>query len=134
MRLTIGEIHDLSIAIAGLEKDEKIKLTGETRLKLAINHNKLTPIASAYERARSRLLSDMVKKNRDSEAKQQISDAEIQADFADQNQGLRDASEEIELRKLTRPDLKLDENQNIGALTIARLMPIIEGIEPGEKA
>lgn len=130
MPSTIGQIYDLYIGFTLLDRDESLKLSADTRLKLAININLLKPFAEAYERSRTRVLSDLNLVNRKLGAEEKRSEAELQADFADANEALRAATQDIDdLKMLARTDLKLDENTKISASLLARLLCIVEKIE-----
>lgn len=129
MKLTVGKIHDLYVGLTMLERDDKIKLAGETRFKMAINLNLLQPIAAAYEIARTCEHADVQKKHRGPEPRDRISDEEIEAEMAAKNGMLRGREEEITLRMLKKDDLKLDDNQTLGHVTLAKILPIVEGGE-----
>jgi len=132
MQLTVGQIHNLYVGLTVLERNDKLKLTPDTRFKMAINLNVLEPVANGYERARTRALADLYRDNRKLEDKKQRTEAEIQADLADADAGLRAKKEEVELRMLSRTDLKLDENETLLHATLARLLPLVEGLELAE--
>ena len=132
MQLTVGQIHNLYVGLTVLERNDKLKLTPDTRFKMAINLNVLEPVANGYERARTRALADLYRDNRKLEDKKQRTEAEIQADLADADAGLRAKTEEVELRMLSRTDLKLDENETLLHATLARLLPLVEGLELAE--
>lgn len=130
MQLTIGQIHDLYVGLTLLDRDETVKLSADVRLKLAIDQNLIKPFADAYERSRTRALADLNMTNRKLEAKDQRSNAELEADFADANQELRAKPQDLEgVKTLARVDLKLDENSKVGGGLLARLLPILEKIE-----
>lgn len=126
MKLTVGAIHDIFLALTMMDRDEGTKFSADVRFKIGINWNLARPIAEAYERARNRALAGINAADRTLPEGTRRSDAELQADFAEADSGLRAASEDVSLRMFTRPDLKLDENLKIGGIMLARLAPIIE--------
>lgn len=129
MQLTTGQAHDLFVALAMIERDDKLKFSGETWLKLAQNKNLLEPAALAYERARTKVLGNLHKANRALDEKVRRTDTEVESDFIDENGKLRDADlGDIALKILSRPDLKLDENGRTSGM-LARLLPIVDKLE-----
>jgi len=58
MKFTTGQLHNLFLGLSALDADE-VKLVPDVRLNIAININKVTPFAAAYERASRRLLADL---------------------------------------------------------------------------
>lgn len=129
MKLSLGAIHDLYVGLNMLERDEKLKLIADVRIKIAVNISRLKPLAAAYERAGARARADLQAANRELEGKAQRSDAELAADFADINEDLRNKVEDVDLKTFVRKDLRLDENDKIGGITLAQLLPIIDGLE-----
>lgn len=127
MQLTTGEIHTAYVGLTNLEQDQAVRLSGDVRMKIAIDRNRLEPIAVAYERARTRAFADLVAANREAQAKK--SEAEIQAELAEQDATLRQQDNDVEVKTLLRSDLRLDDNPRITGVLLSQIMPILEGVE-----
>ena len=52
MKLAIGSAHSLFVALTSVDRDDKTKLDGKTRIAIAIDINLLQPHVAAYERVR----------------------------------------------------------------------------------
>lgn len=129
-KLTTGQVHDLFVAFSLLDREEDLKLTPDVRLKIAININLVKPHAEAYERVRTRALADVNRDNRARDPKERLSEPELQSDYAEKDAALRAAPAEVAgLKTLLKPDLRLDDNPKIGGMILARLWPILDGIE-----
>lgn len=120
MKLTMGQIHDIVAGLAAME-DHDIKLSGDTILNIAINLNTLRGLASSYEKARTRILADLMKTH-------DKNNQELEAAFVDADAGMRAKEEEVSVRILKLEDFDLAHNPKIRPATVARLMPILTGI------
>lgn len=127
MNLTVGQVHDLFVALGALEQND-VRLVGRTRLDIAININLLKPVAESYEGTRLRAFADVENAARDAAPK--VGPNEMQARMVTQNIDMRNAPVAIEsLRPLKIADLKLDENPKISGALLAHLAPLFEGME-----
>lgn len=116
----------VSVAIGiliGLQQlDQQIeKVTPEVRLKVAIMINKLRPDGDAYDRTQARIVREAYQAHENP----QLRDAFMTESLA----AARDVEVDIEDRKLTKDELNLKENPKVNSLTLANLIPILEGIE-----
>lgn len=134
--ISMGDIHNLYIGLTTLEKDESVKLTGEVRLKVAINLNRLRPYAEAYETARTKVFAEIGKRYARAAAETEgkgsavkLTVAEHECERADEDQKLRRKEEHVELRSLLQSDLRLEENPRITGAMMALIFPILEGVE-----
>lgn len=125
--LTTGQLHDLYAKLSEFERLDGLKLAGETWVKLAINANALRPFAEAYERARTRVLGDLYRDNRELPAEKRRGEAEVQADFVAQDEALRAAEVDVPIKTILKADLRLDDNPKIAA-ALSRLIPIVDGL------
>lgn len=123
MRLTIGQIHDVVSGMTSLE-DPEVKLSGDLVLTIAINLNKMRGIAAAYEQARARIMSDLIKNSVNSR-----NNHEIESEFLEEDKKLRDKEEDVEGAKaIDIKSLDLNNNPKVRPLVVARLMPILTGV------
>jgi anti-sigma28 factor (negative regulator of flagellin synthesis) len=123
MKLSVGQIHDLYLGLSMLEQAPDVKLTGDVRIRIAIDINKLKPIASAYERARTRTFADLQKQATGATKK---SDAEVQSELVEENEKIRGEEHELELRTFLKTDLRLDDNPKITGAMMAQIWPVLE--------
>ena len=130
MKLTTGNLHSLFVGLIALEDGETLKLTGDVRLKIAINRNLIEPYAAAYERARNRVAADLMKANRALPDKVRRSQNEIEVDLADVDVKMREKEEDVEkIKTLLKSELRLEDNLKITGAILAQIMPILDGVE-----
>lgn len=128
--LTLGQVYSLFQALSALDAADDLKLAGETRLTIAINLNRLTPEAIAYERTTTRMRADLMKANRALAEKSRRSNDELEDEFGLDVDKLRARKSEIALKTMLKADLRIEDNPKIKARTIADLLPILDDIEP----
>jgi hypothetical protein len=122
MKLKVGTIHDLCFALRALDAPE-IKLPGKVRLTVAINLNKLLPVAQAYEQERARSFAALAEKY----PPDKPAPAGAAEKAAGEDKKLREKETDIgSLDKITETDLDLDNNHRITSGVLAQLMPILE--------
>ncbi len=117
MKLTIGRAHSLLVGLNAVDRDDKTKLNGDTRLALAININRLQPIVAAYEKARNAVLTETVGDGPLTALKE--------AQFSAADSDLREQEEEFDLKRISKADLRLEDNPRITGGLIAMLAPML---------
>lgn len=117
MKLTIGKAHSLLVGLNAVDRDDKTRLNGDTRLALAININRLQPIVAAYEKARNAVLAETVGDGPLTAVKE--------AQFSAADSDLRDKEEEFDLKRISKADLRLEDNPRITGGLIAMLAPML---------
>ena len=151
--ITVGDAHNMLLALLMLDRDESMAFEMETRLAIAININALQPVGQAYEKSRvqkdreifgnthamreeeARRLTGDPHKLPENEARQradrmisELRDAK-QFDFLEANEALREKKVSLNLRKIAVSDLNLEENKKIRSQTVAWLAPILTGLD-----
>jgi hypothetical protein len=121
MKLSIGKAHSLLVGLNAVDRDDKTKLNGDTRLALAININRLQPVVAAYEKARNAVLTETVGEGPLTAVKE--------AQFSAADSDLRDKEEEFDLRRIAKADLRLEDNPRITGGLIAMLAPMLIDLE-----
>ncbi len=117
MKLTIGKAHSLLVGLNAVDRDDKTRLNGDTRLAFAININRLQPIVAAYEKARNAVLAETVGDGPLTAVKE--------AQFSAADSDLRDKEEEFDLKRISKADLRLEDNPRITGGLIAMLAPML---------
>lgn len=112
-------------ALKTIDAGGEIKLTGQTRIAIAININRLTPMVAAFEVGSQRRQLDFLPGAEARDANTAIQ-RELLA-LADDKQG-------YELRSLTTAALDLDANPKITGDQVAALAPILSDFEAQAKA
>ncbi len=126
MKLTTGEMHDL---VTALNQLEQVDLTSEAYIKVAININILKPYAMGYEIATRKMLA-AIQGPRRADGTFEKSAAQIDTEFAEQNASLRDEEHNIELRTLSKADLRMSDNgKKLHGALLAKLWPILVNME-----
>ena len=132
--LAIGDIFNLWAALSAMERDEALKLDAETRLEVAININRLLPLATAYERARAAIAPSLYREARekmptgypiDKPLPNDI-EAEVNAKVIEQDQKLRERTEDVPLCLFSLAVLRIADNPKI---RLSSLLPIISDAE-----
>jgi hypothetical protein len=119
MNLPVGIFYELAVGLGALDQQLE-KVAPDVRLKIGLNLSRLRPIADAYERARGRISADLVQSDK--------SDVVKQAEFGEANAKLRNELESVELRKLLKSDLRLDDNPRVTGATLSLIWPILDGV------
>jgi hypothetical protein len=115
----MGLAHSLFVALSAVDRDEKTKLDGKTRLAVAIDINLLAPHVTAYERLRGQRQREIMEG-----AQSQLQNAVlIEADAE-----LREAEIEVGLKPFPVAELKLDDNPRITGAMIAMLAPVLSDL------
>ena len=120
MKLSLGSAHSLLIGLTAVDRDEKCRIDGKTRIAIAIDINLLQPHVAAYEKVRARKLREI--------AGEQL-DSLKEAEFAAADAELRESEFEIALKPFSIADLKLDENPRITGAMIAMLAPALNDLD-----
>lgn len=124
MKSTTGVAIGILIGLQQLDQQLE-KVNPEVRLKIAILINKLRPLGDAFDRTQSRLVQDVNKQFDGQPPNPALTNALLTEGVAK----LRDEECEIDLKALDKRDLKLDDNPKVNALTLANILPILEGYE-----
>jgi hypothetical protein len=119
MKLAIGSAHSLFVALTSVDRDDKTKLDGKTRIAIAIDINLLQPHVAAYERVRG---------ERQREIMASESGPAQGAAFVEADAQLREAEVEVALRQFATAELKLDDNPRITGAMIAMLAPVLSDL------
>ena len=120
MKLSLGLAHSLFVALSAVDRDEKTKLDGKTRIAIAIDLNLLQPHITAYERVRAQRLREV--------AGSRV-DAIKEAEFAGADAELRDSEIEVgSLKQMSIAELKLDDNPRITGAMVAMLAPVLSDL------
>jgi hypothetical protein len=119
MKLTLGRAQSLMIALTAVDRDEKCRLDGRTRIAIAIDINLLQPHVAAYEKVRAQKLREIM-----AEGVNPVKEAEFAAADAE----LRESEVELALKQFALGDLKLDDNPRITGAMIAMLAPALSDL------
>ena len=119
MKLSLGRAHSLLLGLSAVDRDEKCRIDGKTRIAIAIDINLLQPHVAAYEKVQARKLRDI--------AGEQL-DPLKEAEFAAADAELRESEVEINLKPFSIADLKLDDNPRITGAMIAMLAPVLSDL------
>lgn len=123
MKITVGQAHGLFVGLSQLDKEAE-KLSGATRLKIAINLNLLQPVAAAYERTSQKALVSL------NAQEPKLTTLEVQAKFAEENEKSIAVTVDLGLKKLSmKEDIKLDDEPKVSSSTISQLLPLVTGVE-----
>ena len=119
MKLSLGRAHSLLVGLIAVDRDEKSRIDGKTRIAIAIDINLLQPHVAAYEKVRARKLREIVGEQLDPLK---------EAEFAAADAELRESEFEIALKPFSIADLKLDDNPRITGAMIAMLGPVLSDL------
>ena len=126
MKLTLGSAHSLLIALTAVDRDEKCRIDGRTRIAIAIDINLLQPPLAAYEKVRAQKLCEIMIGAADSGGGK--IDPIREAEFSAADAELRDGEIELNLKPFSVADLKLDDNPRITGAMIAMLAPVLSDL------
>lgn len=129
MKFTLGQIDDAFAGLTVLNNEESIKLTSEACIKVAINSNLLKPIVQGHNIARFKYIAELNKKNRGLGDSEKRTNAELEADLAVWEETERAKEHDIDVRTFLKADLRLADNPKINGGVIAKLWPILEGMD-----
>ena len=120
-----GDVHSAFIGLNNL--DAQIKgISATTRFKIAYNMTLLRAIVETMERVQNKVVSDITTENNGLLLSDQAKAAKLQSDITEAIMQLRSREVEVRYHPIKLEDLKLDENPNITADTLSRLLPILE--------
>jgi hypothetical protein len=115
MRIKVGDAYNLLIALNAIDSHPTTKLSGPTRFAFAVNINVLKPAALAFERAR-----DLSRSGFDA-----LDILSRQASISAADAVLTDKELELALERISKADLRIDDNERVTGQMIAALAPII---------
>lgn len=115
MKISNGDAYNLLVALNTVDQDARTKLSGTTRFAIALNINLLRPSMLAFERAREAARAPFAA----------LAPLAQQAEISKADQPLFDEELEVDLRRFTKAELRLDDNERITGQMIASLAPII---------
>lgn len=123
--LSNREAQRLLATLKKIDATGDIKLKGQTRILIAVNINKLTPLVAAFETAGQRRQFDF-KAGEEAMDNNKAIQTELMA--------MADATQKFDLAPMKLADLDLDENVKITGDQIAALAPILSDFGKEAKA
>jgi hypothetical protein len=121
MKLAIGTAHSLFVALSSVDRDDKTRLDGKTRIAIAIDINLLQPHVTAYERVRGQRQREIIGEGERVGALQNAALLEADAE-------LREQEIEVTLKAFAVAELKLDDNVRITGAMLAMLAPVLSDL------
>jgi hypothetical protein len=124
VKSTVGELVGVLVGLQQLDQQLE-KAAPEVRLKIAIMINRLRPIGEAFDRTQSGLVREANTEVNGKPVNQSLISSII-------SEGLADARavcvENFDIGKLTKEELKLADNPKVNGLTLANILPILDGV------
>lgn len=117
MKLTVGDAHNILIGLHAFEAPD-LKLSGDTRFKIAVAINRLRRIGTNYERERAMAHAAF-------SAGKTGFDPSLQSKVMEKDHELRAAEVEVKLSTFCKDELKLHDNTQITPQAIANIMLLI---------
>lgn len=123
LTLTNRDAQRMLGALKTIDAGGEVKFSGQTRMNIAININRVLPIVAAFEIGSQKRQLDFQPGPEAAEGNKVIQRELI---------ALADATNSYDLVPLKATDLNLDENAKITGDQIAALMPLISNVPEAE--
>ena len=123
MKLTYREAQRLMVGLRRVEEHDDTKLSGETRLKIGININRLMPNVRVFEKEVNRIQVQLTNGG----AVDQMRSMTLSYDM----EAISEKIEDYKLKKFKIEDFELKSNPRIKAETISMVAPLISNFDDG---